>query len=890
MFGRTAELRTIGEILDRGRTGASAVLVIRGEPGIGKSALLDHAAESAAMRVFRAPCSAWEQEIPFSTLQVLLQGAGDAVDALPEPQARALGAALGSGQDVPEDRFLIGLAVLTLLTRLAREAPLLCLVDDAQWMDRASADALTFAARRMGAQGPVMLFAARDDTFSSHDLPELPLLRLDRDAAMRMLGEVTTDLSPQACERVLTEAQGNPLALIALATGQATCATADMYRSVLHGLTLNTRMLLTVAAADHTGDLDLIMRAGAALGLGIGDIDHAHEAGLLTVTGTSLTFNHPLVRVLAYQEAYLSWQIAAHQRLAAALDGDHRTDQRAWHLAAFTTAADENAAATLERTAETAASRADHAGAAVAFERAARLSADDAERTRRLVAAAEAALAGGLVAHARFLADEGLQVADLPLTAARLRQVRASAGFYLGTPRQSARLLIDGATPVVTTAPSTAGRMFACAASYAWLAGDADTVDEAATWLARMRPAWPSTAELTASVPGSRAMADLLAHNYADAVPAIAALASAARETSTLRRHYGLRPVYAGLIAGDDETSWDLAQRDVEWCRSHGMTGLLPSALNLMAQTQFLRGHYKNAERAAEEGIECAAATGQMLEMRRIEGLLAALAAVRGEEDTCRTLAAREREYVRRHGCEPAPMWGAYALGLLDLGAGRDAEALERLEELAAGSSGHSIAGVYSLADQVEAAVHSGRPGRARQPLARFDAWAAGTGQHWAAAVALRCRALLAKEEDALAGLAAAVRLHARGGRPFERARTGLLYGERLRRARRRNEARGPLRSALQIFESLRARPWLERARTELRAAGEATVATAGAGAPLTSHELQVVRLAATGATNKEIGVKLMLSPRTVGFHLYRAFPKLGIASRAELTKIDLHV
>jgi DNA-binding CsgD family transcriptional regulator len=718
LHGRSAETARIDEVLAAAQAGRSGALVVRGEAGVGKTALLDYAAGTAAgMRLLRGTGIESEAELPFAALQLLLRPGLGRLDVLPPPQARALRGAFGLAEAPGTDRFLIGLAALSLLSELAGSGALLCLIDDAHWLDRASADALLFAARRLEEEGVVLLIAVREEEgFDAPGLAELPLGRLDRDASRALLAERAPGLPAVLADRVLAEAAGNPLALLELpaalsgfpvapadtpASPAALAASLELpaplplprrlqhsyYRQVA-GLPAAVRTFLLVAAAEETGDLGLVRRAAHGLGAPAAAAEEAERSGLIVVDAQAVAFRHPLVRAAVYQGVTSAERAAAHAALAAALGdplaGELGADRRAWHRAAAADGPDEQVAAELERAAARARQRLGHAAAAAALERAARLTPEQPDRARRLIAAAGAALDAG-------------------------------------------------------------------------------------------RP---------------------------DAATALAAQA---------------------------------------------------------------------------------------------QDLTTEAAAVDGDEPRCRDLAARALDRVAAEDVANVATMAEWALALLDLGLGRYGAALERFELTASAPLRHYIQPILFAPDQIEAAVRLGLPGhaadRAAEPLARFAAWAGATGQPWADAVLHRCRALVASAPEAEDHYLRALRQHAVSGRPFEHARTALLYGEWLRRHRRGTDARAHLRAALALFDRTAARPWADRARAELRAAGEPTAP--GASAPdqltlLTAQELQVVRLAASGATNRDIAAQLFISPRTVSHHLYRAFPKLGVTNRTSLARLDL--
>ncbi|NUW35811.1 AAA family ATPase [Nonomuraea sp. SMC257] len=897
LVGREREQAEIAALVARAAAGRSGSLILRGEPGIGKSALLEHAARSARdVRPLRGTGIETEAELPFAALHLLLRPALDRIGRLPAPQARALEGAFGLAA-APEDRFLIGLAALSLLTELAEDGPLLCLIDDAQWMDRPSAEALLFAARRLHSEGIALLFAARE-AFPAHGLPELRLEGLDRQAAGDLLRERTPGLGPAVRDRILAASGGNPLALIELPRmSDASQHTQEglplprriqeAYEARIAVLPPGTQTMLLVAALDDAGDLDVVLRAAGTLELDAAALGPAERAGFVSAAGGRLTFGHPLMRTAAARRAAYDERLAAHRALAAALDDEQDADRRAWHLAAAVTGRDEPIAAALEQAAGRARERAGHAAAAAALERAARLTPGLAERARRLALAAEAAADAGDLEHAQVLAEQARRIGDDPLTAARLAGLRGRIAFDRGAVHDAHRILLDGAASIAELDHKGAALLLLDAVRNAWYLSDPAAVAESAARLAAL-PLTPQDG-LDGFVGAARAMADFLAGDLDRALPPFRELIAVAAAIPSGLAALRISICSLAGISGDFDNGLAIAHSVIEECRAGGVIGLLPLGQAVLAIHQMYLGRFRDAVTTATEGRRLAGDIGQTHRIAHFESVMAMVAAVEGREQDCRELAERTIAHVSTHPVATIVGWAEWALGLLDLGQGRFELALERFEAAARGPLRHQIMPFYFAPDQIEAAVRLGLPDRAAQPLARFASWATAAGHPWARAVLHRCRALLAPDDEAEGHWERAARAHAEANRPFERARTDLLHGEWLRRARRKSESRTRLRAALETFERAGANPWAERARAELRAAGETV--TRGApdlAASLSPQELQVVRLAATGITNREIAAQLFLSPKTVSHHLYRAFPKLGVTTRTELAHLDL--
>ncbi|MFL6122564.1 LuxR C-terminal-related transcriptional regulator [Actinophytocola sp.] len=839
-------------------------------------------------RLLRAAGAESEAELPFAGLQLLLRSVLGSLDALPEVQATALRGALGLAATEGTDRFLIGLAVLSLLSEL--DGPVVCVVDDAQWLGKESAEALLFAARRLDAEGVVLLFGAREEA----RLPGLPTLRLsglDPAAAGALLDERGADLPAGSRYRLLAEAAGNPLALIELPAALPTASAAGglplterlraAFTDQLHRVPERTRTVLRVAAAEDTGDLAVVLRAAATLGASVHDLTPAEQAGLVRLSEDTLTFRHPLLRAAVYQDVPLGERLALHRALADALVGPQDADRRAWHLAAAATTADEEVAAALERVAGLAGRRSGHAAAAAAYERAARLTPDPTDRVRRLLLAAEAAGEAGAVDHALDLADRiGEPPAD-PLLRARLTQVVAFGRFWQGRQAEAYRLLAELAAEQTGHG---AVETLVEAAYVAWFTGRQELAD-AVDRLGELRvPAGDRLSPLVRVLISGLSMAlgrPAVAGELDSAVAA--AVRAAGDDYRELLFVCGVQ-----VATGRDRRAHESAGALVARTRASGRIAWLPNLLFLLAEGQLAHGQHRDAATTAEEALRIATDADLRQWHGQLAAVLAHVAAITGDEARCRELA----EPVLADPDDPGLPRARWALGLLDLGLGRTGAALDRLTDLAGGPQRYGVSVTRSVPDLVEAAVRAGARDRAAEPFARFTAWAEQTGQAWAEALVLRCRALLAPDENAEQHYRDALARHQADHRPFERARTALLYGEWLRRARRKAEASTQLHTALADFQRLGATPWADRAVTELTATGVggAVIASvpAGVAATLTPQELRIVRLAAGGLSNRDIAAQLFLSPRTVGYHLYKAYPKLGVLSRGELVDLDL--
>jgi DNA-binding CsgD family transcriptional regulator len=916
LFGRDAERARIGVLLDGARASRSGVLIVRGEPGIGKTALLEDARDRAAdMEVLAARGVESEAELPFAGLHQLLRPALPLAEHLPGPQAVALRSALGLAGRGGDDRFLISLAVLTLLAELAERRPVLCLIDDAQWLDAPSRDALLFVARRLDAEGIVLVFAVREDdarSFEARELPSVFLGGLVDEAAAALLGrDIPGSAAPAVRESLLAQAGGNALALVEL-PGALTAAqlvgeeplperlpvSHALQRTFLERvrrLPEPTQRLLAIAAADDSGELRSVMCAAEALGIDAEALAPAEDARLLSVRGTSVRFRHPLVRSAVYGAAPLTQRHAAHLALANALTDDQQSDQRAWHRAAASLGPDADVAADLERTAERARDRSGHAAAAAALERAAELSSDSESRARRFVLAARAAWNAGQPERSAALCDRADPILTDERRRADIDHLRGVIGWRCGSLPEAAATLIDGAARIAPSDSRKALMMLADGAMAAWDAGD--------------YPRLVNIGEATAALPRSfeSDCDDVEAEEFgllADVLVGCVALgqgttSSDDRLTDVLVRacdgHEPRLLMWAAIaaeVAGHDELESELLRRAATLARASGAVDRLAMALEARGVQGFLAGEFRLAAEAADEGLTLAQETGLPNAANLHRASLAWLAAVQGRDDECRSHAAELIEAARRTSDANAASIAEWALSLLDLGSGRPEEAAARLAALSTAplGVGHPFFVLTSAPDLVEAYVRSGREEEARAAFAVLERFAQPGAPHWALGVAARCRGVLAEDAaEAEREFAEALRIHSESKRPFDSARTELLFGEHLRRQRRRVEAREYLRSALAGFESLGAAPWAERARAELRASGEtARKRDPSTASQLTPQELQIARMVAEGRSNKEVAAQLFLSPRTIDSHLRNVFSKLGLTSRTQLARLSL--
>jgi DNA-binding CsgD family transcriptional regulator/tetratricopeptide (TPR) repeat protein len=908
LHGRAAELGDIHDLLADARAGHSSVLVVAGEAGGGKTALLEHVgADADGFRVLRCTGIESETELPFAALHLLLIDCLDRLDSLPAPQAAALRAAFGLAEAPGVDRFLAGLATLTLLSEVAGDGPLLCLIDDAQWLDRASWDALLFAGRRLGAEGVVLLLAVRDGDGVT-DLRGLRVVRLSglsQPAAAALLAERAADLASDLRDRVIDEACGNPLALIELAAaarsgdlagggrptvgaGLSTAArrVLDAFGSRVDRLPEGSRLALLVASAEDTGELGVVLEAITRIGLGLKDFEPAERALLVRVADDAITFRHPLIRSAVYGRAHAADRIAAHRVLADALP--EHTDRRAWHLAAAAGGFDDGAAAAMEAAALRAERRGGYAASSAAYERSARLTADPMVRGQRLAAAAMGARDSAQLDRAAALAQEASGMTEDSRTFAKLAWVRARLEFERGTPRHASEMVLAGAETVYDCDKEEAARMLIEVVRMAYFADEAPGLVRASELI----DAVPIAADdpLRPMLEASSILAKLQSGVPEDQVPPLPPAVRAIRPEllGMTIGNLAIHSAFLLMVIGDADEAWAQTERMLVEARERGLIGGLPHILLQHSQAALVAGRLREALRTANEGVQIAEDTGQLHSAANLRGVVARITAMTGDEDTCIALASEAiHRGAERHSSSVG--LAVLALAVLELGYGRYTAALERLASLPPRLRRHPTFADLSPPEWAEAAARSGEPERAEETMAAYVPWATHRDNPVVQANLHRCRALLGPDDEAEAHYQAAIRLYDDVNRPMARARSELLYGEWLRRVRRRSESRAPLRAALRVFERIGARSWAERARAELRATGESIAAAAeSGGAQLTPQELQVVRLAAAGLSNKDIGAQLFISPRTAGYHLYKAFPKLGVAGRHELATLDL--
>jgi DNA-binding CsgD family transcriptional regulator len=877
--------------------------VIRGDRGVGKTALLSYAVErSSESRVLSAIGARSESALAFAGLHQLVRPVMEHLDALPDVQATALQGALGLQQAPAADRFLAGLALLSLLSELSEEQPVLCVVDDAQWLDPESLDALLFVARRMDAEGIALLLATTDAGGGAADpeLPQISMVGLDRGASDTLLVERSgVTPAPNVRAFLWKNTRGNPLALIEMSSALSErqlegrdplpddlrlgVALQHTLLARANHLPEQTRTLLLVAAAEGTGDVGLVLRAGRALGAEAGALDPAEMAGIVRVDETGIVFRDPLMRTAIYEGAPFGDRLEAHRALAGHLSGGGDADRRVWHLAAATVGPDDGVADELERSAERARARGGYAAASVALERSADLASEPSTTGRRLTGAAADAWSAGRGDRTRVLLDRAAPLVSDARLRADADRLRGLVEAGSGDRRVAYEILRAGSDRIASLDPGRAAGMLVEAGRIAW--SDADPAGMVEVGRRMQLLELDRDAPWVFAVHVMIGLGRLLQGDAPSATPLIASTVAGADPGDPGQLEIAGT---ASIFIGDDRTARRLLTRAVARARALGEVSRVPQVLAPLASLDMWAGEYARAAARAAEGAALARETGQDHLAAHFGAVLAWIAAVRGRAEECDELALDALGLGRAHGVRPPVAIASWALALSDLGAGRWPEAMARLSALVAPDSpeSHPMVVLLATGDLVEAALRVGRPDLAQDALEGFERLA-GRAAAWTLALVARCRALLADDKAAGRLFEESLARHAEGARPFDEARTHLLYGAFLRGARRRMDARPHLRRAIETFERLGAAPWEQRARAELRATGEtARKRRASALDELTPRQVQLVQLVAEGATDKEMAAQLFLSPRTVDHHLRNAFAKLGVASRAELVRI----
>ena len=900
LLGREREVEALTRLIEGAQRGQSGVLVVRGEPGIGKTALVDHVVASVSgCRVLRLVGVESEMELPFAALHQLCSPVLDRVDELPGPQREALSKIFGLRAGDPPDRFLVGLGTLNLLAGVGAERPLICFVDDAQWLDLASAHTLAFVARRLLADPVALVIVARTLPALFAGLGEMALKPIaDHDSRALLDSVIPFTLDAEVRERIITEAGGNPLALLELPRGlplatfaggftgpTATPASSTVeaaFRRRIAALPVETRRLLLVAAAEPVGDSVIVLRAARSLDI-TPQAARAAEVDGLVEFGARVRFRHPLVRSCTYHAASLDERSRTHRALADATDSKVDPDRRAWHLAQATTVPDATVAAELERSANRAQARGGFAAAAAFLERAAALSQEQPSKARRCLAAAQLKhLAGAHSEALEILTTAELEQLDDPQRA-RADLLRAEIAFTERRGSEAPGLLLRAAARLelldIRAARDTYLDALVAAHFAGRLAHGTDLCEAAEIARRAPRPdAPPMASDLLLD-----GLATALTDGYTAGAPVLQEAVRAFRGPSVTvseRLRWLWPAAHIAMALWDDESYELLSARHIELGRASGMLAVLPTALTTRIVASAFAGEFIVADRLITEmrvltdAMDVAMPSYGPLFLSGWRGNETALAEV--------SRAAMEENTSRGEGAGLA--FADYAQAVLYNGLGRYDEALAAATSIDAFATEGFVIYTAGLVELIEAAVRSGAPHRATAALERLSEATSATGTDWGAGVRARSQALLSAEDAAEGHYRDAIeRLALTRIRP-QLARAHLVYGEWLRRQKRRVEARHQLRVAYEMLSAIGVEAFAERARRELLATGE-TVRRRNVETltELTAQEAHIAQLAVAGHTNPEIGTQLFISARTVEWHLRKVFVKLGVASRRDL-------
>jgi DNA-binding CsgD family transcriptional regulator len=897
LLGRDRECDALDRLLENVRTGQSQVLACRGELGVGKSAILDYLAATASdCRVVRAAGAESETALPYSGLFQLCAPMLDLRDRLPAPQRDALATVFGLSAGPPPDRFLVGLATLTLFAEVAEQQPLVCIVDDAQWLDDVSAQILGFFSHHLVTERIALVCAARtgigDDVLPG--LPELSIHGLDVTSARALLlDSVRGPLDAAVCDQIVAESHGNPLALVevprswngdlaggfGLPDGQPVASKIEQsYAQHLRQLPDTTQLLVLVAAAEPLGDRVLLHRAAEALGLDMAAADPAVKAGLLKVDGR-VEFAHPFVRSAAYHSAAAVERDRVHRALAEATDPETDPDRRAWHRAHATPGPDEEVAVELERSAARAQTRGGVAAAAAFLQRAAALTNDPALRTERALAGADANVhAGAFEAALKLVAMAETEAAD-EFQRARVDLLRGHVAFASGLSADAPSLLLEAASRLEPFDLDLARETYLTAWGAAVFAGQGDFVFE----ISRAVRALPPPA-------GAPRPLDLLLDGLAlltteGRAAAAATLQRAADSLTSIPVKDVLRWGWAATAASDavwdDERTRAISARQVQLVRDAGALAQLPIHLAALGLAKTWIGDFAGAASLIAESDSVAAATGSPI----APYTLLRLRALQGGESEASPLIASAIERASAGGQRSAAAWAQWAAAVLYNGLARYEQAASAARQATTNTFEPRVS-MWALPELVEAGARVGDSELAHDALESLAETTQPCGTDFAFGVEARSRALVSEGAAAEELFREAIERLSRTQLRPELARAHLLYGEWLRRENRRVDARAELRAAYEMFTDIGIGAFAERTRRELLATGETVRKRTGASFDeLTPREVNIARLAADGHTNPEIGAQLFISPRTVEWHLSKVFNKLNVGSRRELRR-----
>ncbi len=904
LVGRGREQAYLAELLERARHGSAGSVVVRGEPGVGKTALLvDLIGCADEALVLRTQGLEVEAPLGFAALHRLLRPVMRLREQLPAPQARALRVAFGEEDGPSVEPFLVAIATLSMLTTAAEDRLLLCVVDDAHWLDPATADALLFCARRIEADRVVMVFTTRDGEglrFRPDDLPEMVLTGLDPDSARSLLRVRVGETPPEAVtERLVAETGGNPLALLELPTElspaqlagssplpvhlQLTARVEQVFLDRSRRLPAQVQLLVLVAAADDTGDLAAVTRAASDLGADEQAWEAAQASGLLVADELTVQVRHPLVRSAIYQGATDANKRRVHRALADALAGHGDPDRETWHRAAATAGPDPDVVDALERLGSRAERRGGFAAALAAYERAITMTTEAPRRAELTFAAARNAWACGQTTKSRELLSLATGPASDPLLRCDIARLQGRIEVNIGSAIDAHRIFVQAAHAALETDPLRALEMSAAAALMRTYGADSGATLNSGDILAKTSDdVTPRTVCLQQMLV---AMTLAARTEWSDAVNAldIALRTGDAVDDVDVLGNLG----NAALQLGDDVAQQHFYSLALSRAREHGAVMVVVYVLHRLCFGHLVAGDWAAVRSCAEEALAHSVNTGTRSLTAPPLAWLTLLAALQGRDDYDSLLSDLE-DVVAAHPLgiltDPVHDLTRWAKGAHDAGAAGAFGALHHLARLRLPALARMAAG-----DRIDAAIRAGEPELARSWVDELADFADATGRTWAMATVAYGRAMTADAGEAEKLFQQSLSHHTRSGRVFDEARTHLAYGEWLRRAQRRVDARQHLRHALATFQDLHADALANRATQELRASGEtARKRNPSTLVTLTPMELKIAQLVSSGLSNKEVAAQCWVSPRTVAFHLRNVFAKAGITSRGELAQLQL--
>ena len=903
LIGRVPETARLRELVDQARHGTAGSLVVRGEPGVGKTSLLDELVrEAGEATVLRTQGLEAEGPQAFAALHRLLRPLTRHREALPPPQARALRVAFGEEDGSSVEPFLVGVATLSLVTTAAEERLVLCVIDDAHWLDSATAGALLFCSRRLGADRVVMVFGVRDEAgmFDPQDLPEMMLTGLEPDAARALMDTHLGDpAAAEVTERLIVETRGNPLALLELPgaltneqlRGSAplpaqlylTTHVEQVFLDRSRRLPSSVQSALLVASADDTGDLDVLRRAVLGMGLRESDLEAALQSGLLVGDGQTVRMRHPLVQSAVYQAASGEERRRAHRALADALSGSGDPDREAWHRASAADSPDPEVVAALEVVGSRALRRGGYVAALAAYERAAALTGDPRQRAELTFAAARSAWACGRAGQAQSLMTAARDGATEPLLLCDIARLRGHIEVNIGSAPEAHRIFVEAAHEVRQHDAVRALDIAVAAAVMRTFGADSGTPLPDVYLLAGAEEGdSPRTACLKHLL---SAMTEVSQGDWSAALTALDRALELGEEVDDRDVLWNLGN--AALQLGDDTAQRRFYNYALSRAREAGAVTAVVYCLQRLCFGDFVAADYVAVRGNAEEAIALATSIGQPAMTALPRAWLALLAAIQGR-DGCDELLLEVEDLV-----------AAQPLGIMD---GPVHDLMRWAKGARAVATADHVGAMHHLSrfrlpvlarmaapERIEAAVRAGEAASARHWADELSVFANATRRPWALATVAFGRAITAEPSETDALFQEALTHHAVAGRPVDAARTHLAYGEWLRRNQRRVDARQHLRQALETFQDVRADAFAHRANQELRASGE----TARKRDPstllaLTPMELKVAQLVSSGLSNKDVATQCWISPRTVAFHLRNVFAKAQITSRGELAQLDL--